>query len=1019
MANKKSNDHNAVMPRPTSDSPHTTKQTSASHRQKSDDKIEISRSIQKISVNSTLYRQIEPYIAAEAVLRSYENLMKDYIESQLWIECENVYYVPKYELLVEKAESYPNSGYPSSLWGNTTVCFTYDQAKFLFYTNKDKLPVSLQSAISNSKIYSGTSYISCDNNNNALCMSIGNCMNWSSSDSDKIRIASAPMSKKDFKRKLLSNEFKPVQKSDKLATLTEVFNLLGTHHITDEIPPFDLKDYQEALHQLIDQPELMDNIATLLPVAEEKKKITLSGDGMEHLMSEILGADNARADLEPDDRKCVEDINLGHWELWDADKPDGEAVPLEKELVARNPAADIRRNGIVGIDFGTKSTIVSCQDGSDNTALLRIGMGQLSKKAERSHYENPTVLEFVDLESFLNDYKAEKGRPHTNFKNLYVSHRAANNLKDSSDSGKFYSYFYDIKQWCGSSERYQQIKIIDQNGNVRLLPRYLDCENDFDPVELYAYYLGLFINNMRNGVYLNYILSFPAMYSKAVRTKMLASFKRGLMKSLPESIVNNENIMKEFSVTSGISEPEAYAITALQEYGFEPEGDEKIYYGIFDFGGGTTDYDFGIWREADYDKREEESYDYVITHLENGGDKYLGGENLLEKMAFEVFKANADKLRATESCAGYSFCMPVGAMKPAGMETLISESQEARRNTKSLMEALRPFWEGLTAVETEDGDNTTSNSSAKSANILQSKLTSDSYRLAPDCKIMEKGFVTLPLFDKTGHSNPSFQLDIINKEQSINVDLLGILETEIDKGVRNFFEALRPLFDSKKTGMSRIDQVQIFIAGNSGKSPILASCFKKHIAEYTDRVREINGSAPNKEYFVIYPSLGTPEAIAIQNARGITVNANDVLSPTGKTGVAYGLIEGRSGGRIKVITDQTQDKEAKFKFYLGIARKGKFICKTNRNIEYNDWQRFGNAGSEIFELYYSTLPESTSNKVEASQVTKIRLPLEKIDLNADVFIRAVSPTEIEYVVANENGVKNGTFLCETKRVELT
>ena len=975
---------------------------------------EVSRSINKITTGSKAFHSVECYIPTEAILKCYENLIDEFVESltkMLWIECENVYYIPKYELIVQKANDYPNSGYQKTLMVYSTQCFTTEQAKYLFYTNKNQLPTTIITAINNSKKYNGNSYISCDNNNRALSMESGTICDWGSGDGDKIRIHSASLTIKKFIHKLLKQDFRVLISDNSNSKLIKIFNLMKENSITEAIPPFTQDERIDAFRSLYVQPDLVEKLSELLPVENEINNITMNQIMLDSLITNVLSADQQRADLEPDDRKCVEDINLGHWELWGADSAGGEDIPLGRELVARNPVADIRRNGIVGIDFGTKSTIVSCQDGNDYTTLLRIGMGELSKKPEPSHYENPTVLEFVDLESFLNDFNTEDGRPHTRFADLYVSHRAANNLKDSSDSGRFYSYFYDIKQWCGSSDRYQQIKIIDQQGKVRVLPKYLDVNPSFDPVEIYAYYLGLYINNMRNGIYMKYILSFPAMYSKAVREKMLGSFRLGLKKSLPKSVLDDENAMKEFSVISGISEPEAYAITALQNYGFTPEGDDKIYYGIFDFGGGTTDFDFGIWREADGEKRDEESYDYVITHLENGGDKYLGGENLLERMAFEVFKANEDKLRQNSNVSGYSFCIPVGVQKPAGMETLISESQEARRNTKALMEALRPFWEGLTAMQGE-------NRQESSSNILHSRLTSDSYLLNPDCKIIEQGFVTVRLFDKNGESKADFRLDIVNKDKEIDVDLLGILEREIDRGVRNFFEALRPLFDNKNTGMDKAEQIQIFIAGNSGKSPILSSLFKKYISEYTEKIRQIQENPSDNGCFIIYPSLGTPEARAIQLERGITADEETVISPTGKTGVAYGLIEGRSGGRIKVISDQTKDKEAKFKYYLGIARKGKFVCKTDRNIQYNEWHRFGNAGNETFELYYSSLPESTSNKVVSAQISKVRLQIDIVDINADVFIRAVSPTEIEYVVAHPNNVKNGSYLNEPRKMEL-
>ena len=100
---------------------------------------------------------------------------------------------------------------------------------------------------------------------------------------------------------------------------------------------------------------------------------------------------------------------------------------------------------------------------------------------------------------------------------------------------------------------------------------------------------------MHNGIYLDYILSFPVIYEKTIRDKILDSFNKGLKKSLPEVLVNNDEVMSSFRVRSGASEPAAYAICALEEYNFELKTGEKIFYVVFDFGGGTTDFDFGVW----------------------------------------------------------------------------------------------------------------------------------------------------------------------------------------------------------------------------------------------------------------------------------------------------------------------------------------------------------------------------------------------------------------------------------------
>ena len=95
-------------------------------------------------------------------------------------------------------------------------------------------------------------------------------------------------------------------------------------------------------------------------------------------------------------------------------------------------------------------------------------------------------------------------------------------------------------------------------------------------MELYAYYLGLYINNMRNGIFMDYVMSFPVTYEKEVKKKIIRSFEKGLKKSLPDTIVRDEELMKKFRVQAGVSEPAAYAITALKGYGFEPEEKKSV-----------------------------------------------------------------------------------------------------------------------------------------------------------------------------------------------------------------------------------------------------------------------------------------------------------------------------------------------------------------------------------------------------------------------------------------------------------
>jgi len=130
----------------------------------------------------------------------------------------------------------------------------------------------------------------------------------------------------------------------------------------------------------------------------------------------------------------------------------------------------------------------------------------------------------------------------------------------------------------------------------------------------------------------------------------------------------------------GVSEPASYASIALQEYGLAEES-EKNFYGIFDFGGGTTDFDFGIFRWADEDKKDERRYSYIIENFGAGGDRYLGGENLLELLAFEVFQKNSDIFMENDC----SFIKPVEGVEFLGSELLISDTREAKLNMVNLI----------------------------------------------------------------------------------------------------------------------------------------------------------------------------------------------------------------------------------------------------------------------------------------------------------------------------------------------
>ena len=393
--------------------------------------------------------------------------------------------------------------------------------------------------------------------------------------------------------------------------------------------------------------------------------------------------------------------------------------------------------------------------------------------------------------------------------------------------------------------------------------------------------------------------------------------------------------------------------------------------------------------------REERRYNYVIEHFGSQGDQYLGGENLLEIAAFEIFRDNKEKLLKNNTSEGFTFSKPAECDFVPGSEALISNSQEAKRNIKQLMEKLRPLWEGLTVYDKEKS--------------VSDKSSINGKYMFTNKDISFGETISVDLFDKTGKSVKNVQLNF-DKEK-----IVGLFERRIEKGVFNFFEALK--FTMRTHSNKDIDKINIFLAGNSCRSPIVNSCFEKYIEKH---LSEFGGEEGVKDFFAIYPPLGTSEAHVIQMEKGISVDADDLYAPTGKTGVALGLLEGRRGGPVKVISEIKADDETKFKYYIGLNIKNKFTVVMNRETEYNEWVNINlPADEDIFELYFTNLPEAATNKMMIEGISKKRCRLSCTDEKADIFIRAVSPTVIEYCAAYPDKTDFEEYVSKPVRAELS
>ena len=646
---------------------------------------------------------------------------------------------------------------------------------------------------------------------------------------------------------------------------------------------------------------------------------------------QLLDVDKKRINLDPYDENILFDPNRGHWDLFKNNLKNEVERNFNNKVYARDPRMDIKRGGIVGIDFGTKSTVVVFQDDNTKTMPMRISGVTLNKEIESSDYENPTIVEFKNIENFMKNYTEKKGRPFTNWEDVTVSHTAFQSLL-LGNSEQFSSVLSELKQWAGTKNK--KIIVKDKKGVEKLLNPYLELkEEDIDPIEIYAYYIGSYINNMRNGIYLEYYLSFPVNYELEIRNKILKSFEKGIKKSLPEEILNDDKLMKYFKVNSGTSEPAAYAVCALQEYNFEPQDDEKIYYGVFDFGGGTTDFDFGIWKVSE----DEESYDYDLEHFGAGGDRYLGGENILKELAYKVFKDNQSTLREKN----ISFVRPEWCERFMGDELLIDFSQEANLNLRQLAEKLRGIWEN-----SED------------------KINEDSLKIN--------------LFNKK--SIPEIGVSLKLDLDKIN----DIIETKISEGVNNFFNSMERAFRNED-----VEKLNIFLAGNSCKHNFVKKAFEKEIEK-----RKISAE--------IFPPLGTEEAYDKIRKKNIKIDENDSSKPTGKTGVAYGILETVSEGRINIIDKNLNslgDNDIKFKYYIGDERRKKLKCFLTPETNFDSFISFTTVKTSAFNIYFTTSSEAVSNTLSIDEAKRKRVILKnECEKGAKIYIKIISPSKIAYAV---------------------
>ncbi|GAA7843268.1 hypothetical protein HpCOL22_02260 [Helicobacter pylori] len=673
----------------------------------------------------------------------------------------------------------------------------------------------------------------------------------------------------------------------------------------------------------------------------------------------MLKVDNIAVGLKSYSQSQLLDLDGGHWDL-EAPSTPKESVTFrfdnldpsgkEMDFYARSSLKDLKK-GVVAIDFGTKSTTAAYMDKNGEYRLLSIG-GNVDD-ASPTKFENPTIMEFRYRKKFITGYDALNHRPFTEKNDIEVAHEAQKNAAGVKGND-LYRFFSKLKQWAGADEK-QNFRDLDEDFS---LESFTNC-TDFNPIEIYAYYIGRCINNMENGVFLKYFLSYPIKYEKHQAEKIRESFERGLKKSLPRHVFDDEKTAKMFKVELRASEPCAYAISALKSYGFfkSEKLDKPVYYGVFDFGGGTTDFDFGKW-----EKSASPKFLYKMTHFSSGGDKYLGGENLLELLAFEAYAKNFQTLKAKDIVIAKP---NYDRIDTQCFGSFMQNSREARLNLQTIASQLRPFLENL------------------DANTIEAIEENENFEI----KGFEKGFKTM-LFDRNG----------VETECDLKVDckeLLNLLKGKIEEGVANFFAGFSKVMAENID--PQCNEFHIFLGGNASKSVLVKQAFEnakeKQLKDYQQK------TSKNDFKFIIYEPLGTEASDKqILELTGEDVsNTPAYLKPTCKTGVAFGLLESRD--KAKGIERPSISSNPVFKYDLGIEIERKFHAKIHRDsLKPNEYQIFQTkeewGGFDALEIRYSDKSLANTNTLNIQDTQMISTALEEVE-EVDVKVCCVDSKSIK------------------------
>lgn len=490
--------------------------------------------------------------------------------------------------------------------------------------------------------------------------------------------------------------------------------------------------------------------------------------------------------------------------------------PIELTIINTDPKiCKMISRKAASVDFGTSSTCVAI-DGEEGSELLSLSP-QDEENTSGNIFENPTNIMIYNWEALRGEWRIGNDNMPIIYKGDKQEYlRCTRNEKAERVD---FDFGYNVKELLGEDDVSRKelnailslLKMIpyqiEQEKKQMAINPYnnKDCHVDivdtpikeddkhFDPVAFYGYLIGRVVNDLskHTTIYTKFQVTSPVMFNENIKKLLCTSLKSGIRRSVPE------NLQEKVEVTMKYTEPVAYMGAVCGTEYFPVEENTKECFAVYDFGGGTLDFSYGVAIDEDGELK--------LQILDKGGEENIGGENLIEKIAYQIYAKNSSEMIKHK----VPIDRPIGALKLEGVpEELLKTGDLSRANMNIICaKAARKIFENSEYEEQE---------------------------------------VKVELYDMNGERD--------NYKLTIDIDdIKEDLEENIKDTIENFHREMTEAFKNEKKFNE--NEVYIFKAGNSSKNEYVKKLMEEEFPgneriQLVDETAAEDKESVNKRYAI-------------------------------------------------------------------------------------------------------------------------------------------------------------------------